>query len=293
MLDIYDILFTQSSLLIKAWEDIWQKNGYAMVGESNLFTNANQDDFKVAQRLYASFYNLYSSIPAKLNWSPDSQFYGLSPAGLAYGALRQEFYNTTSTIVTPNRQYSEGTGGHTTYHQDFWILPIISMFNQDMSKMLIQSRLRRGFNNDHMNILEQAKENAKEDAAEGVRFVNEQGDYGKDLSPLLEVRKKRYYPTGTVGFGLRSYLRMSHDRDFITNLISSDSGIKGEDFINEIAKFWNSKFKLAPTSNQYEIRDVVFGSENLLRDVNNEVFTNLVAKISLDSYQYALRLTDR
>ena len=89
------------------------------VGDSNLFNNANQDDFKVAQRLYASFYNLYSAIPAKLNWSPDSQFYGLSPAGLAYGALRQEYYNTTSTVVSPNRQYSEGNGGHIMYHQDF------------------------------------------------------------------------------------------------------------------------------------------------------------------------------
>jgi trehalose/maltose hydrolase-like predicted phosphorylase len=43
----------------------------------------------------------------------------------------------------------------------------------------------------------------------------------------------------------------------------------------------------------YEIRDVVFGSENLLRDVNNEAFTNAVAKISMHSFQYALRLTDK
>ena len=264
-----------------------------MVGDTNVFTSATQDSFKVAQRLYSSFYNLYSSIPVKVNWSPDNQFYGLSPAGLAYGALRREFYNSSSSISTTNRQYSEGNGGHIMYQQDFWILPIISMFTQDMSKAIIQSRLRRGLNTDHMNILEQARENAKDDAAEGIRYVNEQGDYGKDISPLLEVRKKRYYVTGTVGFGLRSYLRMSHDRDFIANTISSDVGIKGEDLINEIAKYWNSKLKLAPNSNLYEIRDVVFGDQNLLRDVNNEAFTNTLAKLSLDSYQYALRLCDR
>jgi hypothetical protein len=50
-----------------------------MVGDNTPFMDANQDSFKLAQRLYSSFYNLYSQIPFSLNWSPDNQFYGLSP----------------------------------------------------------------------------------------------------------------------------------------------------------------------------------------------------------------------
>lgn len=192
-----------------------------------------------------------------------------------------------------SRQLSESYGGHLTYHQDFWILPIISMFSQDMSKSIIQSRLRRGLNTDHINVLDQARENAKAESAEGVRYAWQQGDYGKDVAPMPDVRKKKIHVTGGVGFGLLSYLRMSHDRDFLTNQISSDNGIRGEEFVNEIAKYWNSKVKMSTNRQKYEINDVVFGDQNQLRDVNNELFTNYLAKTCLESYKYALRLTEK
>lgn len=42
------------------------------------YTESTQEAFKLAQRLYVSFYNIYSAIP--MNY--DTQFYGVSPGKL-------------------------------------------------------------------------------------------------------------------------------------------------------------------------------------------------------------------
>ena len=56
---------------VAAWEDIWQKGGIAMLSEPSYSEN-NQEAFKYAQRLYSSFYNIYSAVPMVF----DNQFYG-------------------------------------------------------------------------------------------------------------------------------------------------------------------------------------------------------------------------
>jgi hypothetical protein len=43
------------------------------------YSDQNQEIFKLSQRMYASFYNLYASLP----FTFDSQFYGLSPGKVA------------------------------------------------------------------------------------------------------------------------------------------------------------------------------------------------------------------
>ena len=45
-----------------------------MLSESS-YTESNQEALKLAQRLYVSFYNLYSALPVNV----ETQFYGLSP----------------------------------------------------------------------------------------------------------------------------------------------------------------------------------------------------------------------
>ena len=44
------------------------------------YSENNQETFRLAQRLYASFYNIYASLP----FTYDNQFYGLSPSNFFY-----------------------------------------------------------------------------------------------------------------------------------------------------------------------------------------------------------------
>ena len=173
-------------------------------------------------------------------------------AGLAYGGLKTEFFNSTQTNL--NRHLSEGYGGHVMYNQELWILPLVSMFSYDMSKLLIQSRVRRGLNQQELNVYEQAREMAKAESLDGLRYPWEQGDFGVDVSPYQDARKSKIHTSGDISFGIKSYLRMSQNRDFLLQAVSNEVTVRGEDFLNEIAKYWSGKMKLESTSNKFEIK---------------------------------------
>jgi trehalose/maltose hydrolase-like predicted phosphorylase len=92
--------------------------------------------------------------------------------------------------ATSGRQISEGNGGKIMYSQEFWMLPLVSLFNTDMSKNLIQSRLRRGYNTDSLNVFEKAREWAKNENYQGLRYAWEQGDFGDEVSSLQDAKQK-------------------------------------------------------------------------------------------------------
>lgn len=176
--------------------------------------------------------------------------------GLAYGGLKYEFYNNSMLTPTYNRPQSDGYGGHVMYHQELFMLPLTAMFNQDMSRSIIGSRVRRGLNTDHMNVYDQALELAKQEGMLGLRYPWEQGDYGIDVSPWMDARKIKLHVSADISFGVRSYLRASMSREFLLQSVSSEVNVRGEEYLNEIAKYWNKKFALDPLSNLYEIKGI-------------------------------------
>ena len=176
--------------------------------------------------------------------------------GLAYGGTRYEFFNNTLLTPTPTRPQSDGYGGHVTYHQELLVLPLVAAFNQDMARSVIGSRVRRGLNTDHMNVYEQARELAKQEGLVGLRYPWESGDYGVDVSPWPDQRKSKLHVSADISFGVRTYLRVTGSREFVTQAVSGEVSVRGDEFLNEIAKCWNDKFELDSISNQYEIKSI-------------------------------------
>lgn len=174
---------------------------------------------------------------------------------MAYGGLKREFFNNSlNTQSSFNRQISEGYGGHITYTQDLWMLPVVSFFSQDMAKNILNSRLRRGLNTDHASVYEQARNNANQEGFKGLRYPWEQGDYGIDVSSTQDERTNKIHTSADISFGVRSYLRATHNREYVLQSLSSDSSVRGEDFINEIAQYWNSRLQLDSSTDRYEIK---------------------------------------
>lgn len=64
---------------------------------------------------------MYAALPM----SYDVQFYGISPSGLAYGGLKQEYFNESMPYPT-NRALADAYGGHIMYNQELIMLPLIS-----------------------------------------------------------------------------------------------------------------------------------------------------------------------
>lgn len=168
------------------------------------------------------------------------------------------------------------------------------MFNQDMSMSIINSRVRRGYNTDHMNVYEQARELAREEKLEGVRYAWEQADYGIDVSPYQDAKKNKIHTSGDISFGIRSFLRNTHNKDFLLQSISSEASVRGEEYLNEIAKYWNDKFEIDPLNpNEFQIKRISFGERPQSREVDNDIFTNYIGILSMDTYKYALELTGK
>jgi hypothetical protein len=55
-----------------------------MISES-VFSDQNKDAFELAQRLYASFYSIYSAITQPFSLTSENHFYGISPSILPSG----------------------------------------------------------------------------------------------------------------------------------------------------------------------------------------------------------------
>ena len=187
-----------------------------------------------------------------------------SIAGLGYGGVKQQYFNATSQSQQ-NRKIFEGYGGHLTYHQELWILPLISMFNVDMSKSIINSRIRKNPNDEHLGLYEQARELATKEGKNGLRYPWEQADYGIEVSSLNDASKK-IHVSGDISFGLRSYLRMTHSQDFLYQSISSDVSLRGEDYIYQLAKYWSDKFVYEESASAYGIKGSKM-CQNVLFDI--------------------------
>ena len=50
------------------------------------------DNLELRKAIAGSFYYLYSSLPSQMPYTPNNQFYGLSPGGLPNGKRLHDYY---------------------------------------------------------------------------------------------------------------------------------------------------------------------------------------------------------
>jgi trehalose/maltose hydrolase-like predicted phosphorylase len=79
--------------------------------------------------------------------------------------------------------------------------------------------------------------------------------------------------TGDISFGLRYYLALSHDIDFMKS--------EGCQMAKEIAEFWASRVTFNESTQLYDINHVM-GPDEDHDDIDNNLFTNVIAKLALD-----------
>lgn len=78
--------------------------------------------------------------------------------------------------------------------------------------------------------------------------------------------------SGDISFGLSHYLALSHDIDYMKS--------EGCELASEIAKFWSSRVTFNESTGFYDINHVM-GPDEDHEDVNNNVYTNVIAKFAL------------
>lgn len=87
------------------------------------------------------------------------------------------------------------------------------------------------------------------------------------------IAKYQQHISGDISFGLRYYLATTHDVDYMTS--------EGCELAVEIAKFWESRVAFNVSTGLYDIRHVM-GPDEDHEDVDNNVYTNVIAKFALE-----------
>ncbi|KAK2141514.1 hypothetical protein LSH36_1090g00111 [Paralvinella palmiformis] len=239
---------------ITAWESLWS--------DSDIVVLNYEGGYEFQETFRAALFHIMISTPDQVDVI--NPFGGLSPgtAAAVGGLARGGKLNNGSSA---DNDYL----GHVFWDMDTWIMPAILMFHPDKAKLMIDSRLR---------VINATRDNAIGSGYRGVRYPWEQAYTGYETCPWDLAALYQIHITADVSYAIRQYLYTTEDVHFVVN-----GG--GKELVMEIARFWESRSVLRDDDKGYEILGVMGPDENSA-NVNNSVFTNYNAKLSLSLPQY-------
>ena len=170
--------------------------------------------------------------------------------------------------------HGEGYKGHVFWDTETFMLPFFIYTMPNVAKALLKYRY---------NTLEGARANAKLKGYVGAQFPWEAADDGTEVTPQwgfdydgnpvrIWTGDEEYHINSDITFGIWEYYRATGDKDFIKNF--------GMEIFLDTAKFWQSRVEYNRVFDRYEINKVI-GPDEFHEHVNNNVYTNYLAKWSI------------
>ncbi|OEG00139.1 beta-phosphoglucomutase [Vulcanibacillus modesticaldus] len=163
----------------------------------------------------------------------------------------------------------EGYEGHYFWDTETYILPFFLYTNPEISKKLLEYRF---------NTLNKARERAKELSHKGALYAWRTID-GAETSAYYPAGTAQYHINADIIYALKRYMDATDDIQFFLQ--------KGAEMLFETARLWVDIGNYNPRkSNRFCINDVT-GPDEYTAIVNNNVYTNLMAKSHLE-YAYKM-----
>lgn len=186
------------------------------------------------------------------------------------GSIRQG----TEFGMPPMGLSSAGYYGHIFWDADTWIFPALLVMHPEIAKSIVMFRYRT---------LEAAKLNARLNGYRGAMYPWESDELGQESTPRFAYQNALYenHITGDVALAQWQYYLATADRQWLARY--------GYPVIRETADFWVSRVTYNRAKDRYEIKKVVSVDESSI-GVDNEAYTNAVAKKNLDIARAAGRL---
>ena len=162
--------------------------------------------------------------------------------------------------------------------KELYMFPPILIFNPNLSKQVLSYRTHN-----------------KEALAFNAQRLNAAGwsipfDSAFTLTDVTHSCCKKFatnelHINGIVSFAARQYWSATRDLDWLLNE-------SGNELINKIAEFWDSKMTFSDLKSQFEILNVIPPDENV-PTINNSVFTNIIASMSIFLADYSNCLANK
>ncbi|ERI92196.1 kojibiose phosphorylase [Clostridiales bacterium oral taxon 876 str. F0540] len=170
--------------------------------------------------------------------------------------------------------HGEGYKGHVFWDTETFMLPFFIYTRPEVAKALLMYRY---------NTLEGARKNARDNGFVGAQFPWESADEGTEVTPKwgmdyvgnpvrIWTGDEEYHINSDITFGIWEYYRTTEDKDFLINY--------GLEIFFDTAKFWRSRVEYNSKEDRYEISRVI-GPDEFHEHVNNNVYTNYLAKWSI------------
>ena len=193
-----------------------------------------------------------------------------------------------SSSVGAKALTSEGYRGHIFWDTEIFMLPFYLYTLPDIAKNILLYRYNR---------LDVARQIAKKNGYKGAMFPWESAGIGKDETPdrakdldgkIIKIHTglREHHITADIAYAFYHYYNVTHDEKFLKDY--------GYEVIVEAARFWASRVWYNKVIRKYEIKNVI-GPDEFHDDVDNNAFTNMMAKWNLlTAYKLicALKKTD-
>ena len=168
----------------------------------------------------------------------------------------------------------EGYRGHIFWDTEIFLLPFYLYTLPDVAKHMLLYRYRR---------LDAARVIAKKYGFKGAMFPWESAGLGEDETPgwakdldgkviRIHTGEMEHHITADIAYAFYHYYNVTHDEKFLRDY--------GYEILFETARFWASRVEYNKKKKKYEIKQVI-GPDEFHVDVNNNAFTNMMAKWNL------------
>ena len=164
-----------------------------------------------------------------------------------------------------------GYGGHYFWDTEIYVLPFLTYTSPNFARNALRFR---------HDMLPAAKERALELSHDGALFpwrtIN-----GHESSAYYAAGTAQYHIDADIVFALMKYVYATGDRDFLMR--------EGAQILLETARFWMSIGFFNAEFDRFEIHSVT-GPDEYTTVVNNNLYTNVMAKFNLRAAAQVLRL---
>ncbi|MFC1667415.1 glycoside hydrolase family 65 protein, partial [Candidatus Omnitrophota bacterium] len=219
----------------------------------------------------ASWDKLWLSSDVKIKGRPDDE-----------KALRFNMYHLLIAGREGNGESSigaktlsgEGYRGHIFWDADIFILPFFIYNRPKVAKNMLLYRYNR---------LNKARKIAESLGYKGAMFPWESADTGEECTPawarnfdgsIIQIRthEMEHHISADIAYGVYQYYVATQDERFMLK--------HGFEMIFETARFWASRTEYNSKIDRYEIKHVI-GPDEFHEDVNNNAYTNCMARFNL------------
>ncbi len=165
-----------------------------------------------------------------------------------------------------------GYNGHVFWDTEIWMYPPLLVLQPKIARSLIDYRINR---------IEAARKNAWMHGFEGAMFPWESAADGSEQTPVWALTGPfQHHISADIAWAAWKYFQVTGDKEWLRE--------KGYPLMKEVATFWCSRVE-RNGENQYDIKNVI-GANEYEENIDNNAFTNAVAKLALQYTHQAATL---